>query len=209
MARRTNDVYPTPPALARLGWQIAQRYVASRTTLRVCEPGCGDAQPFLRAALGDPRVVVWDGCDVRAVAPGDPRFRVAQRDWTEGGDFGEDVWDVIVTNPPFSVAEAFARRALGRLAPGGVAVLLVRLSFLATAARRAFWADFPPAELAVIRPRPSFTGDGASDTSEYAFCAWVPDGAQPPIVTWRDWERPAAVRTRVRRAKRPADDLLP
>ena len=113
--RKANDNYPTPAPLARLGWQIAQRYVAGRTRLDVCEPGCGDAQPFLWAATGsDPRVVGLDGCDVRPVQAQHALFRVAQRDWTlpdAEGDPGP--WDVIITNPPFSITEAFARRALG------------------------------------------------------------------------------------------------
>lgn len=206
--RKANDNYPTPAPLARLGWQIAQRYVAGRTRLDVCEPGCGDAQPFLWAATGsDPRVVGLDGCDVRPVQAQHALFRVAQRDWTlpdAEGDPGP--WDVIITNPPFSITEAFARRALGRLAPGGVLVLLARLSFLASAARRGFWAEHPLTELAVIRPRPSFTGDGGCDTSEYAFCTWAPAAGQAPTITWVDWVKPKAVRRQ--RARGPEVDLV-
>jgi hypothetical protein len=198
--RRTNDAYPTPVSLARLGWALAQRYVPDRTALRVCEPGCGDAQPFLAAADADPRVIRLDGFDLRPVHLGDwPRGagRATIRpgvDWT--GELGGDgaPWDVIITNPPFSIAEAFARRSLPRLAPSGVLVLLVRLSFLASEGRRGFWADHPLSELAVIRPRPSFTGDGHSDPSEYAYAVWAPALGQAPTITWVDWEKPRAVR---------------
>lgn len=203
--RKKNDNYPTPLALARVGWGVAQRYVAAAglLRLRVCEPGCGDLQPFLASAASDPRVVTLEGSDLRDVAAADPRFSVTSGiDWTaenvEGGS-----WDVIITNPPFSLAEAFARRALTRLGPGGVLVLLVRLSFLGSAGRRDFWRDHPLSELCVIRPRPGFTDDGQSDTSEYAWAVWSLSAGQAPMITWCDWQKP----TRMRMMKGRGSDL--
>jgi hypothetical protein len=197
-ARKKNDNYPTPLALARVGWAVAQRHVAAAglRRLRVCEPGCGDVQPFLVAAASDPRVVSLEGSDLRDVAPAAPDPRLSVRsgvDWT-AEDVAGGPWDVIITNPPYSVAEAFARRALGRLGPGGVLVLLVRLSFLGSTGRRPFWAEFPLSELCVIRPRPSFTGDGGSDTSEYAWAVWSLSAGQAPTITWCDWAKAARVR---------------
>jgi hypothetical protein len=193
--RIKNDNYPTPLTLARVGWGVAQRYVAAAglTQLRVCEPGCGDVQPFLAAASTDPRVIALEGSDLRNVAAADPRAIVTSGvDWT-AESVASGPWDVIVTNPPFSVAEAFARRSLPRLAPGGVLVLLVRLSFLGSAARRDFWRDHPLTELCIIRPRPSFDGSGGSDTSEYAWCVWAPSLGQAPTITWCDWAKPRRI----------------
>jgi len=194
MTRNTADNYPTPQALADLGWRIAVRYLTYANTcdhgpIAVCEPGCGDRQPFLAAASAHSRVVSPEGCDLRAVTAVDPRFAVTGGvDWT--GDVTGGPWDVILTNPPFSLAEAFARRALMRRAPGGVVVFLTRMSFLGSAARRAFWAENPPTEICVIRPRPSFSPDGQTDTAEYIFVVWAPDALGGQLISFRDWAKP-------------------
>ena len=195
MARNEADNYPTPQALADLGWRIAANHlvaVAADKTISVCEPGCGDAQPFLVAAARDPRVRIPQGCDLRAVTAAHPRFAVdAGTDWTARGmaEMDGGPWDVILTNPPFSAAEAFARAALRRVAPGGVVVFLTRMSFLGSQGRRAFWAEHPPTEVCVIRPRPSFSPDGNTDTAEYCFLVWRPSAAAQRI-SFCDWAKP-------------------
>lgn len=200
--RKSDDNYPTPAALARVGWTIAQRYVSSHTRLRVCEPGCGDAQPFLRAAAADPRVEFLCGVDIRGVdhaswqveREGVARTLYARTDWEVDRQGGDGPWDVIISNPPFKRAEEFARVALARLAPGGVVVFLTRQSFLGSDRRRAFWQECPPSEVVVIRPRPSFTVDGGTDGAEYNYVVWCPSAGQAPRLTWVDWPKPPAAR---------------
>lgn len=198
--RRPADNYPTPAALALRGWEIVQRYLAGAglERVRVCEPGCGDAQPFLAAAATDARVRSLWGCDLRpvrpqpiAVRPGVPFAVEAPLDWTQPC---ADRWDVIITNPPYVVAEAFVRVALERLEPNGVCMMLTRIGFLASQGRRPFWSAHPPTEVAVIRPRPGFTGDGGTDSTEYAYMVWAPGQHQGSALSWCDWPKPPKVR---------------
>lgn len=83
--------------------------------------------------------------------------------WTPPG-----IYDAIVTNPPYSVARQFAEHALN-FAP--VVAMLLRVGFLGSIERFQFNRQFP-ANVYVLSNRPSFTGDGGSDSSEYAWFVW-------------------------------------
>ena len=76
-------------------------------------------------------------------------------------------YDVVLTNPPYRVALAFARRAL-ELAP--VVALLLRLNWLASA-KRAAWMHAHTPSIFVLPDRPSFVG-GHGDATEYAWLVW-------------------------------------
>ncbi|NAW60108.1 MULTISPECIES: DNA methyltransferase [unclassified Vibrio] len=80
--------------------------------------------------------------------------------------------DVIITNPPFSLALEFIETALSRdLAPDGTMCFLLRLSMLGSKSRADFWREFPWTNLLLLTPRPSFV-HGRSDNSEYAWICW-------------------------------------
>ena len=79
---------------------------------------------------------------------------------------------VILTNPPFSLAEEFARKSLEKIHPSGTVAMLLRLSMLAGKKRAALWREHP-ADVYVLSQRPSFTR-GGSDSCEYAWFVWGP-----------------------------------
>jgi hypothetical protein len=81
----------------------------------------------------------------------------------------------IVANPPFSIAREFAASALECCE--WVAFLL-RLNTLGSRPWRQFWSEHPPTALRPI-VRPSFTGDGRTDASEYLWVIW--DDSDHPI----------------------------
>ncbi len=64
-----------------------------------------------------------------------------------------------------------------RTKPGGVAFLL-RLAFVESEARRAFWRKWPVTELHILSKRPSFTG-GKTNSCAYAFFVWHAGERQP------------------------------
>ncbi len=70
----------------------------------------------------------------------------------------EEYVDAIITNPPFSEAEAHARHALKLIDPeSGVLAFLLRLNFLEGKDRTEhFWAEHPPSYVYVLNRRPSF-----------------------------------------------------
>jgi hypothetical protein len=76
-------------------------------------------------------------------------------------------WDVVITNPPFSLAFEFVKQALEH-AP--VVVLLLRINWLGSQDRRDWLKAHRPA-VHVLPNRPDFTGEGG-DATEYAWLIW-------------------------------------
>lgn len=107
--------------------------------------------------------------------------------------------DWVVTNPPFNVALPILRNAM-RSARVGVA-FLVRLSFMEPAGQLsgdrgqflAAHADRQVLSLVLGNPRPSFTGDGRTDSVTAVWLVWRRDwswaamGVPCPFVYAWDW----------------------
>lgn len=86
----------------------------------------------------------------------------------------EERFSLIITNPPFSLAETFVWRGLDLLrAETGFLVLLLRLAFLEGQGRDALHKKHP-SDVHVLPRRPSFTRDGNSDMAAYAWFVWGP-----------------------------------
>lgn len=86
-------------------------------------------------------------------------------------DFKFPKYDVIIGNPPFSLAQEFVEKSLGLLDDHGVLVFLLRTSLLESQKRYAFWQKHPLSGLLVLSNRPSFTGKG-TDATSYAWFIW-------------------------------------
>lgn len=88
----------------------------------------------------------------------------------EGTDFfkWDEKVDLILTNPPFSIALEFIEHALPR---AQTTIMLLRLNFLGSQKRYKFWINHEPNALYVLSKRPSFTGSG-TDATEYAWYVW-------------------------------------
>ena len=182
-------------------WELKTPMLSRPHNLFVLEPGCGDRAPFARAAAlrgEDPAAVGSNVTSIDIRARGElPSDAEPVEDYARehginnlavhrGVDFldvkrvvdlvGEAVYirgfDVIATNPPYNLAEDFIRHALAMLHPTGVAVFLLRLSFMSTQGRIPLFRDRPPAEVHVLHKRPSFV-NGKTDNSEYGFFLWT------------------------------------
>lgn len=178
--RRENDAYYTPDDVAakcvatiahRIGWA------------HIIEPSVGGGA-FLHAALN--AGAVWPNttaCDINPNAAG-----LALAGSSHVGDFltmprpynAGPVW--VIGNPPYSHAMEHVEHALSLALPdggpaGGVAFLL-RLAFVESEARRAFWQRWPVTELHILSKRPSFTG-GKTDSCAYGFFVWHAGERQP------------------------------
>lgn len=77
-------------------------------------------------------------------------------------------FDVIITNPPYSLAYEFIQKSL-TLAP--LVIMLLRLNFLGSIKRRAWFHDNMP-DVYVLPNRPSFKLHGRTDSTEYAWMVW-------------------------------------
>lgn len=76
--------------------------------------------------------------------------------------------DLVIMNPPFSLAEEFVRHSLLHVAPRVVALL--RLGFLESQERAALHREFP-SDVYVLPSRPSFA-HGKTDSSAYGWFCW-------------------------------------
>jgi predicted RNA methylase len=77
--------------------------------------------------------------------------------------------DMVITNPPFSLALEFVQRGL---ATAPHVAMLLRLSFLASIKRAAFIREHSP-DVFILSKRPSFSG-GATDSTDYAWMYFGP-----------------------------------
>lgn len=80
-------------------------------------------------------------------------------------------YDLIIGNPPYSLAQEFIDKSLSLLAPGGRLVFLLRTNFLESSKRFEWWQDKLPIGLYTLHKRPSFTGKG-TDATSYSWFVW-------------------------------------
>lgn len=179
--RQPLDGYYTPDALAvalwrtfvisiALGWELRR---AGRP-LQVLEPSVGGGA-WVRAVRGlsasaDAHVT---GVDIDPSATG-----LAAADLGIVGDFVRFARmepypepDVVVGNPPYSVAAKHVEVALNTVRVGGAVAFLLRLAFLESEERTEFWARFKPAVVVPLAHRPSFSG-GGTDNCAYGLFVW-------------------------------------
>ena len=76
-------------------------------------------------------------------------------------------YDVIITNPPFILAKEIIEKALREVNDNGYVVMLLRLNFFGSKARKAFFKKQMPINVYVHNRRMSFTKDGKTDSIEY------------------------------------------
>lgn len=76
--------------------------------------------------------------------------------------------NIIITNPPFYLAEDFIKKALEDVEKDGYVITLLRLNFLGSQARNKWLLNNMPYEIYVHAKRMSFTADGKTDSIEYA-----------------------------------------
>lgn len=148
-----------------------------------CEPAVGEGH--IIEAVG-PRAQ-WATFDIRPVA------MPALSDYHGQLDFltiPDDVsFDVIITNPPFYLAEEFVRKALRHAEH---VVMLLRLAFLESRRREQFHQEHP-SDVFVLSRRPSFMSNGATDSSAYGWFVWGPGrGGRWSILSTPETNRRAA-----------------
>ena len=166
--RERNDFYPTPLTHVRLA---LKRYAALNPKW-VLDIGAG------AGVWGEGARELWEDAQITGV---EKRMNVKRHTAYNRlilGDFlslagNRPCFDIIISNPPYSLSEPIIRKAFSLLMSDGYMVMLFRLQFLASLRRYPFWThEFPPYEVMVCSDRPSFSGDGNTDSDDYMIVHW-------------------------------------
>ena len=171
--RSEADDYPTP-------YWCTERLIDLKDVLpggRWCEPGAGDGNIIMAIKRQDVTFDLYElrkkPCEknLKALAKTDKRIKgVTICDWINYR-FRKKRYDVMITNPPFHLAEDFLKTGLKR---ARFTVLLLRLNYVGTDKRWAWLHDNMPRAM-VLPNRPSFNDDGKTDSIEYAWMIWDAD----------------------------------
>jgi len=199
--RDVDDYYRTPGWVTRavLPWLPAWR-----DDLFCVDAGAGDGAIADELPYPHDKVMCIERHPHKCEVLREKGYRVQRQSWEEFAR-GKLKVDVVVSNPPYSDAEDFVRRAI-RITQnrgGGVSAFLLRLPWLASQSRASFHREHP-AHVLVLPRRPSFTKNGKTDATDYAWFLWgfsqPSEGAKSRIVPGR-WEV-LDVEANVRRATR-------
>lgn len=157
------DFYETP------SWAIRamKDHLPVGDGTRILDPGCGTGA-ILRAVGA-----MFPENEIVGLEKDRARFLACEASTdlpVKHGDFFtyREKHDLIISNPPYSHALEFVQHAM-TLAP--VVCMLLRLPWIASQ-RRAAWHRENLSHIHVLPKRPSFTADGKTDATEYAWFLW-------------------------------------
>tara|TARA_R100000808_G_scaffold5300_1_gene16210 strand:+ start:562 stop:1098 length:537 start_codon:yes stop_codon:yes gene_type:complete len=164
--RHLYDYYKTPY------WCVSELYRCITLPEPTLDPCAGDgglmlAWPRMRGIELNPALV--------RRAP--DHIDIIHGDGLEASWLGHNV----LMNPPYGKAEAWIEKGC-REAYSMVALL--RLGYLSSKKRQAFWQANPPSAVVILSKRPSFTADGKSDSADYCWIYWGKQACQGVQVAW-------------------------
>jgi hypothetical protein len=97
----------------------------------------------------------------------------------------QDKPDILISNPPFYLAEEFIRKGLSLVSEGGYVIMLLRLNFFGSAQRKPFFEENMPKSCYIHHKRINFIPDSmktqmkangdkvpSGDSIEYAHFVW-------------------------------------
>ena len=89
-------------------------------------------------------------------------------------------YDLIIGNPPFSLASEFLEQCFQISGENTVIAMLLRLSFLESKRRYNFWQKNPVSDLYILSERPSFI-NGKTDSCAYCWFVWQKNSTKQTI----------------------------
>ena len=103
-------------------------------------------------------------------------------------------YDIIISNPPYSLAQEFIEKSLSLLSSKGHCIMFLKLQFLEGAKRKEFFEKYPPKYIYVFRNRMATWNNGSEvdpNTSKrwattmcHAWFIWEKDSNTEPIIRW-------------------------
>lgn len=169
-SRSPNDFHETP------AWSVRAILPQLPKRCRYLDAGCGSG------AIGS--VVAKEGTPFGLVSGVEVDVELANRAASIGmvvetADFLQipnKEWEdtqVVISNPPYTLAMEFIQKALELVRPNmGTVAMILRIPFLAARSRAEFHQT-NPSDVFILPKRPSFTG-GGTDATDYAWFVWGP-----------------------------------
>ena len=167
--RQEHDAYPTP------AW--VTRRLLEESDLPDCgkwlEPAVGDGG-ILNVIRERYPIIHWHTCDIRPVPDLSVKKHISgdYLEWASQDEVkARPKYDVIITNPPFSLAMEFIQASLPL---GYSVVMLLRVAFLESKDRNAWIRQNMPDYIYVLPNRQGGTSDGKTDNAAYGWFHWKP-----------------------------------
>lgn len=127
---------------------------------------------------------------------------IVDRGWNNGRFIKENfltwkykiLYDLIITNPPYSLAREFVEKGMECLKIGGIMAMFLKIQFLEGAKRKELFDKYPPKYIYVFRnrmptwnngqPKDPKTGKKWATTMCHAWFVWEKGSTSEPIVRW-------------------------
>lgn len=182
--RVENDYYATPPIATKM---LFDNFNVCETGKEFLEPCCGGGHiaETIKSYYGnDVKIDCFDLVD-----RGYPNTQI--QDFLEYKP--EKEWDVIVTNPPYSLAAEFVMKSMECLKDGGILAMFLKVQFLEGQGRKNLFTKYPPKYVYVFRKRigpwrngEEFDEKGKSwaSTMCFAWFVWKKGNQNEPIIRW-------------------------
>lgn len=179
--RNRDDFYSTPPWLIEALIPTLKNLLTGIAVPDIWEPCAGDGRiaqvlehhfPNARIYRSDITQHLGNHCtrDFLDFEPGGIEF----------ADF-----DLIITNPPFLIAEKLIRHSFDFLRPGGTTIALERIGFLGSKQREPWLANHVP-DIALSPRRASFLPTHQADSVEYSWLSWTANKRTSGKLTYLD-----------------------
>lgn len=140
---------------------------------RVLDPSAGgcDKYPMSYPTVLEQEGFIVESWDIRE----DSRANLTGVNFLNVSSYESRKYDMIITNPPFNLAQEFTEHALDMVCECGLVIMLQRLNWLGSQKRKPMWQKLPLAAVYVHSKRPGFDPEKPSktDSTEYAhfvFC---------------------------------------